>query len=213
MRIAIMQPYLFPYVGYFQLIHAVDLFVLHDDVQWVKGGWINRNRILLEGRPLRWTLPIAKNKSCDLINQCEVAEPDNGKGRILRQIRNAYRRAPFFPEVMPLVTDVINQPERNVAKYILNSLKRLGEYLGLSTELVMSSTLKKTTPSKGRSELLQCARRLERQSISTLLVALHCMTRTILRRRVLISTFFNQERLNISSLTTPLYRTCLSSTY
>jgi len=154
MRVAIMQPYLFPYVGYFQLIHAVDLFVLHDDVQWIKGGWINRNQILLDCRPLRWTLPIAKKGSRDLINQCEMAELSDGRDRILRQIRNAYRPAPFFPEVISLVTDVINQQERNVAMYILNSLERLGEYLGFTTELVMSSTVEKDDSLKGQERVI-----------------------------------------------------------
>lgn len=154
MRVALMQPYLFPYLGYFQLIYAVDLFVLHDDVQWIKGGWINRNQVLLDGRPLRWTLPIAKKNSCDLINQCDVAEPADGRGRILRQIRNAYRRAPFFHEVMILVTDVINQAERNVAKYILNSLERLSDYLELSTRLIMSSTLKIDDSLKGQERVI-----------------------------------------------------------
>lgn len=154
MRVAIMQPYLFPYVGYFQLIHAVDLFVLHDDVQWLKGGWINRNQILLDGRPLRWTMPVAKKNSHDLINQCMMAELSDGRGRILRQIHNAYRRAPFFHEVMPLVTDVINQAERNVAKYIFNSLERLSEYLELSTKLIMSSAVKKDDFLKGQERVI-----------------------------------------------------------
>ena len=154
MRVAIMQPYLFPYVGYFQLIQAVDLFVLHDDVQWIKGGWINRNQILLDGRPLRWTLPIAQKNSCDLINQCEVAELSDGRGRILRQIRNAYRRAPFFSEVMPLVTDIINQAELNVAKCILNSLERLSDYLALSTKLIMSSAIIKDDTLKGQERVI-----------------------------------------------------------
>jgi hypothetical protein len=154
MRVGIMQPYLLPYIGYFQLIYAVDLFVLHDDVQWIKGGWINRNQILLEGKPLRWTLPISKKSSSALINQCKVAEHTDDKKHILRQIRNAYSRAPFFSEIMPMVTDIINYPEKNVAKYILNSLKRLADYLGLSTKLVMSSALKKDDSLKGQERVI-----------------------------------------------------------
>lgn len=154
MRIGIMQPYLFPYIGYFQLIRSVDLFVLHDDVQWIKGGWINRNRILLDGSPLLWTLPITKKSSYELINQCEVAKIGDGGGRILRQIRNAYSRAPFFDDVMPVVRDVINQAEKNVALYVRNSLERLVEYFGLSTELVMSSKVKKNEVLKGQDRVI-----------------------------------------------------------
>lgn len=160
MRVAIMQPYLFAYIGYFQLLHAVDLFVFHDDVQWIKGGWINRNRILLDGKPLRWTLPIAKRGSFDLINQCEVADLKDGRDRILRQIQNAYKGTPFFFDVMPLVKDVINQPERNIAIFIQNSVDRLGEYLGLSTELVMSSTLGIDSSLKGQERVIEICSKL-----------------------------------------------------
>ena len=149
-----MQPYLFPYIGYFQLIKAVDLFVLHDDVQWIKGGWINRNQILVEGRAMRWTLPVSKTSSLNLINECEVADLAGSRCRILRQIQNAYRRAPFFAEVMPLITDIINQQEKNVAKYVLNSLEKLSSYMGMSTKLTMSSVLEKDDSSKGQERVI-----------------------------------------------------------
>lgn len=149
-----MQPYLFPYIGYFQLIYAVDLFVFHDDVQWIKGGWINRNYILLNHRPLRWTLPVKKKSSYDLINQCKVVELPNVKHHIVRQIENAYQRAPFFTKVMPIVTDIITQEEKNVAQYILYSFKRLNDYLNLSFKYAFSSELQKSDILKGQDRVI-----------------------------------------------------------
>jgi hypothetical protein len=160
MRVAIMQPYLFPYIGYFQLINAVDIFILHDDVQWIKGGWINRNEILLAGRSLRWTLPVSKKNSYSLINQCKVNELPDSRGRILRQIQNAYIRAPLFNKVMPLVTVAINQDEKNIAKYILNSLKQICNYLGISTKLIMSSALEKDNSLKAEDRVIEICSKL-----------------------------------------------------
>lgn len=154
MKIAIMQPYLFPYLGYFQLIHSVDVFVLHDDVQWIKGGWINRNRILLQGKPLRWTLPIAKKNSTDLIKRCEVAAISDGKKRILRQVENAYKRAPYFSDVISLVTNIINHPEKNVAIYIRNSIDRIVEYMQIEVQLLMSSSLNIDGAIKGQERVI-----------------------------------------------------------
>ncbi len=155
MQVAVMQPYLFPYIGYFQLLSMVDVFVLHDDVQWIKGGWINRNQILLDGKTHLWTLPVVKESSYDLINQCEVIDIPREKNKILGKIHTAYSHAPLFFEVMPLVENIFNQSERNIAKYILFSLKQLAQYLGISTKLVMSSELQKDNSLKGQERVIE----------------------------------------------------------
>lgn len=154
MKLGIMQPYLFPYIGYFQLIQATDVFVLHDDVQWIKGGWINRNRILIEGKLALWTLPVAKKKSDALINQCELADDMKGRIKIVRQIQNAYRQAPFFSAVMPLVEAIFKQPEKDVVKYIRYSLEQLITYMGLTTQLVMSSKISKDNSLKAQARVI-----------------------------------------------------------
>ncbi len=61
MKLAIMQPYFFPYIGYFQLINTVDEFVVYDNIEFTKKGWINRNRILVNGKDEYITLPIKKD--------------------------------------------------------------------------------------------------------------------------------------------------------
>ncbi|MFM1836501.1 MAG: hypothetical protein RJA04_1189, partial [Bacteroidota bacterium] len=73
MSVAIMQPYFFPYLGYFQLVQAVDDFVFYDDVMFIKKGWINRNRILLQGREFLFTIPLEKQSQNKTIRESRVA--------------------------------------------------------------------------------------------------------------------------------------------
>ncbi|MBU0482406.1 MAG: WbqC family protein [Proteobacteria bacterium] len=144
MKLGIMQPYFFPYIGYFQLIDTVDQFVIHDDVQWIKGGWINRNRILVQGASRYITLPVKKDSTLFDINQL-ILPPDisKHKQKIIRQIENAYRKAPHFASVMQLVSDCFAYQERNVSKFIVNSLLTCCDHLGIQTPFVLSSTLDK----------------------------------------------------------------------
>src|SRR5690349_3786665 len=106
MRIAIMQPYLFPYIGYFQLINAVHKFVLYDDVSFINKGWINRNRILLNGRIYTFTLPLKGKSQNKAINVLEIIEP-NKQEDLLTTIKHAYSTAPYFNTVYPLLQKVI----------------------------------------------------------------------------------------------------------
>ncbi len=145
MKLGIMQPYLFPYIGYFQLIASCDRFVIYDDVQYIKGGWINRNRILINGAPHYITLPIRKDAShLDTINQRYFA-PDfeKHKASVARQIGDAYRKAPFFTNVYDLVQECLQSNDENVASFVTQTIQRCCEYLNIATPLIMSSSLAK----------------------------------------------------------------------
>lgn len=141
--IAIMQPYLFPYIGYFQLIHSVDSFIIYDDVQYIKGGWINRNRILFEGKPHYITLSVEKGHLGDNINQRNFsAEFEKDQQRIFGQLWMAYRKAPYFSEVMCLVEQVFACEVRNVASFLACNLKKVCDYLGIETSFLIFSEIK-----------------------------------------------------------------------
>ncbi len=103
MTIAIMQPYLFPYVGYFQLIHAADVFVFYDDVNFINRGWINRNRVLLNGRDHMFTLPCIDASQNRLIMDIEVVQDEKTIQKMLTTIRTAYGKAPYFNDVYPVI--------------------------------------------------------------------------------------------------------------
>jgi hypothetical protein len=155
MKIAIMQPYLFPYIGYFQLLNSVDKFILHDDVQWIKGGWINRNRILLNGEARLITLSVKKRSAYDLINQFEISEEHNNRIKFLNKIKAAYSKSPFYKKIIPMLEKIILNKESNLAKYIKNSLEELKLYLGIDTPIYFSSSLKKNNKLKGQDRIIE----------------------------------------------------------
>lgn len=142
MKLAIMQPYLFPYIGYFQLIHAVDKFVVYDNIQFTKKGWINRNRILVNGREEFITFPLKKDSDFLDVDQRKLAEGfSTEKIKILRKINEAYKKAPEFDTVYPLLQFIINNANDNLFDFIYKSLQSLCRYLDIKTEFIISSTI------------------------------------------------------------------------
>src|ERR1035437_8944489 len=113
MKIGIMQPYFFPYIGYFHLIESVDVFVVYDNIKYTKKGWINRNRMLQNGKDVMFSLPL-KNDS-DSLDVCErELAADFNRDKLLNQIRGAYRRAPYFEQSLPLIEQIANYEDRNL---------------------------------------------------------------------------------------------------
>lgn len=155
MKLGIMQPYLFPYIGYFQLIQTVDQFLVYDDVKWIKSGWINRNRILLHGNPHYFTLPLRKGSASLNINQRFLSENiEEQKKRIMRQITEGYQKAPLFDTVFPLITECLSCEERNASAFIVNALRVCCAYLGINTPFVLSSELDKQNDLQGQDKIL-----------------------------------------------------------
>jgi hypothetical protein len=141
MKVAIMQPYFMPYLGYFQLITAVDRFVIYDDVNYIKRGYINRNAILIDGHAHSFTLPLRKASQNKLIHEIELLDDDGWKGKLLNKIVHAYAKAPFFNDAYPVIEDAIRYPEANLSVYLVNSIRALCAYLGIETEIVDSSRI------------------------------------------------------------------------
>lgn len=138
MIVGIMQPYFFPYIGYFQLINAVDQFIIYDDVNYIKQGWINRNRILLDGRVHYLTLNLRGASSYKKINEIQIEINPN---KLLKTIYQAYNKAPYFSDVFTLIEKIINHEEVNLAKFVINSLNEVTKYLEIETKLEISSIL------------------------------------------------------------------------
>ncbi|MFA1677158.1 WbqC family protein [Rhizobium mongolense] len=140
MKLAIMQPYFFPYIGYFQLIHAVDKFVVYDNIKYTKKGWINRNRILRNGVDFTFSLPIkAASDSLDICDRTLSTEFDRNK--LVNQIQGAYRRAPFFSHAFPVIEQAIRFQDSNLYSYIFNSITKICDYLDIKTEFIVSSNM------------------------------------------------------------------------
>ncbi|RKF19642.1 hypothetical protein DBZ36_04020 [Alginatibacterium sediminis] len=161
MKIAIMQPYFLPYIGYFQLIKAVDTFVLYDDIQYTKKGWINRNRLSCKDGEVAISLPIKKDSDYLNVNQRFISEAWNQeRTKLLRKIDAWYSKSPFFTQVYPLLERILLDDSRNLFDFIYSSLKVLIEFLGISTSIIKSSSLLLDNDLKGQSKVLQICEEL-----------------------------------------------------
>ena len=139
-RIGIMQPYFFPYIGYFHLISAVDAFVVYDNLKYTKRGWINRNRFLERGSGVTFSIPLRKASDSLNIDQRQVADSFD-REKLLRRVADAYRKAPHFESVMSLFTRAVRNQERNLFRYIRDSLAMILEHLEITTPMVASSEI------------------------------------------------------------------------
>lgn len=142
MKIAIMQPYFFPYIGYFQLINAVDEFVIYDNIEFTKKGWINRNRILVNGRDSYITLPLKGDSDYLEVRKRFLADSwSRERKTMLNRITGAYRKAPNFRLVYPLIENCVLFDESNLFRFVLNSLNLVNEFLQIGTPVLVSSTI------------------------------------------------------------------------
>lgn len=142
MKVAIMQPYFLPYIGYWQLISSVDTFVVYDNIQYTKKGWFNRNRLLENGHDRLFTIPIKKDSDYLDVNQRFLsADAAKENAHTLRIIQANYKKAPRYAEIYPLLERCFLCPKENLFEYIYNSLKLIADYLEIDTNIVVSSTI------------------------------------------------------------------------
>lgn len=156
-KLAIMQPYFFPYIGYFQLMNAVDAFVIYDDVGFVKRSWINRNYILAQGKKARFTLQLQGASQNVLINEVGVGL---NKARLLKTLRHAYSRAPEFEAVFPLIEEIMASPNASLAEFLYFSLRRVCEWLGIDLKWYVSSSIKKDNSLKAQEKIIDICKSL-----------------------------------------------------
>lgn len=140
MKLAIMQPYFMPYIGYFQLIASVDEFILYDNIKYTKKGWINRNRILQNGKDVTFSLPLKKGS--DSLNVCErELAVDFSPDKLLNQFKGAYNNAPYFKPTFLLLKEILLYGDQNLFGFLYNSILKTCEHLEINTELKISSDI------------------------------------------------------------------------
>lgn len=162
MKIAIMQPYFLPYIGYFQLVNAVDRFVVYDNIQYTKKGWITRNRILLNGRETMISLPVKKASDyLDIVDRELGDSWQAEKIKLLNRISSAYCKAPEFDKVYRLVQDIVECDDRNLFDFIHNSLRLVFAYLNIQTPIVISSSLDVDVELKGQDRVIATCKILD----------------------------------------------------
>lgn len=151
MKIAIMQPYFFPYIGYWQLINCSNVFVIYDDVNFIKKGYVNRNEILINNAPHLLTLPLINASQNKLINQIEISDHPE---KLLKKIEMAYKKALYFESAFPVFENILTQKENNLAKYLGYSIEKILTHLELNTKLIYSSQLNKNNLLKGQDKII-----------------------------------------------------------
>lgn len=138
-KLAVMQPYFFPYLGYWQLIHAVDRFVIYDDVNFIKGGWINRNRILINGKPTYLTAPLRKASPNRRICDLSLMPSALWRDKLVRSVETTYRKAPFFWQTFPVIEGLARCNHTSLSEYLAHGITTLSRFMGITTELVLTS--------------------------------------------------------------------------
>ncbi len=159
MFVSMMQPYFFPYIGYFQLMASCDVFVVRDDVQYIQSGWVNRNRILVDGEAQWVTLPVARADHRLPINRREYLLKDPLSQRVRRRIEGAYRGAPHFEETMRIFDEAFGCSNGNVAVFNTHLLRCVAERLGITTPMRLASDIDTHQALAGQESVVHiCAR-------------------------------------------------------
>jgi hypothetical protein len=159
LKLAIMQPYFCPYLGYWQLLNAADRFVIYDDVNYIKRGWINRNRILINGEPRYLTVPISDASQNKRICDLKIDDSGNWRGKLVKSIEGAYKKSPWFTEVFPVLEDIIGCDEHGLADYLRYQLFRLAEFLCIDTVVVDTSRSYTNSGLAGQARIIDICRR------------------------------------------------------
>lgn len=153
-----MQPYLFPYIGYFQAMKAVDEYVIYDDVNYIKGGWINRNNILIGGSKVLFTITLTDSSPNKAINEISIKDDFL---KFQKTIGMAYAKAPYYREVVELLSRICSFNDKALHKFIGNSFKEILDYLNIDTKLIYSSDLNKDNTLKAQEKVLAICKELK----------------------------------------------------
>ncbi|PGT81122.1 WbqC family protein [Bacillus sp. AFS040349] len=163
MKVGIMQPYLFPYIGYFQLINAVDKFVIYDDVQYIKGGWINRNKILVNQKAYMFTFSLKRDSSQLKIYERFFSDNfDKEKLKFFKTLKENYGNLDNYNVILPLLTEALdtNNQGNNISKIITNSIKVICDYLEINTQIINSVELDDNKSLCGEDRVIEINKKL-----------------------------------------------------
>lgn len=159
MTIAIMQPYIFPYIGYFQLINAVDKFIIYDDVNFINKGWINRNNILVGGQAHLFTIPLKDASQNKLINEVGLLIDESWRKKFLKTIQQSYQKAPNYQKVCVLIEEIVNLKSESIGELTLEALRKVCNYLDITTEIIPSSSIYNNKELKGPDRILDICKK------------------------------------------------------
>jgi WbqC-like protein family len=154
MTLAVMQPYFLPYIGYFQLINTVDTFVIYDDVSFINRGWVNRNRLLMNGQDVMFTVPLKDASQNKRINEILITDDPKWRSKTLKTIEQAYRKAPQYACVFPIIEHIVSNPNNHLSEFLLESLLQIKNYLQIPTQILATSSIYTNTHLKAQERIL-----------------------------------------------------------
>lgn len=134
-----MQPYIFPYIGYFQLVNYVDVFVFYDDVNFIKRGWVNRNQILVNSKSNLFSVPLVKASQNKMINETKLEKNIKWLEQFYSTLKFNYNKAPYFEQTFDLITNIFKNPHITISDLAIDSIQEISNYLGISTVFENSS--------------------------------------------------------------------------
>ena len=155
MKLGIMQPYFMPYIGYWQRIKAVDQYVIYDDVNYIKNGWMNHNRIIVNKQEQLFTIPLVGASPNKLINEVGLDPTDKKRTNMIKTLEMAYRKAPHYEEGMSVLRPILESQETNFAKFLEFQIKTICHYLEIKTKLIVSSNIDKDNSLKAQDKVIQ----------------------------------------------------------
>ncbi len=158
MKLGIMQPYFMPYIGYFQLMKAVDKYVIYNDVNYIKGGWVARNNILIQEQKQLFIIQLQGASPNKCFNEIHIL--DNFK-KFRKTLEMNYSKAPCFIQAMELMDKIFSFPNKRLDLFIQNSFKQILSYLNIDTELILSSDIAKDNSLKGKDKVLEISKLLD----------------------------------------------------
>lgn len=138
MKMAIMQPYFCPYIGYFQLVNLVDTFVFYDDVQYIKRGYINRNSLK---NNFKFTIPVSKASRKSKINEVMIDRNNNFFDKFATSLERLYSKSPNYRDVMDVLDNIFNKNHRTISELAVDSVKTFSKFIGISTSFKKSSEM------------------------------------------------------------------------
>lgn len=161
MTLSIMQPYLFPYIGYFQLMQAADKFVVYDDVNFINRGWINRNRLLINSREFLFSVPIKEASQFRKINELVIDDSQRWREKLLKTIAQGYKKAPHFDHVFQVVSRIVYSPTEKLNELLFSNLQEIAAYLQLPIQLVETSAIYQNHHLKAQERILDICKKEE----------------------------------------------------
>lgn len=167
MKLSIMQPYFFPYIGYFQLINASDKFVIYDDVTYIKGGWISRNKILSNDKEIYFNADIKNNKSSTLIKDIPILK-NSWKKKRLKTLYYIYNKSKNFKSGFEVIESCFSYDTNFLSEFNFNAIKTISDYLNINTDIVQTSTVYNNSHLKSQNRVLDiCTKEKAKTYINT----------------------------------------------